>query len=288
MKIFVSGATGAQGGNIAKAMISKGHNVTTISRSEKMLNKIEIFKGDLNDVESIEAALKGTDAAVFTLPLVFDEKEAKNYVANFIKAAEKQNIDLVVYNTNFDLPESNNGFDSLDLKRELKEQFDNAELNVITLMPDVYLDNLAAPWSIPVILNNNIVPYPVASGSKTPWISHADLGKYTASAIEKPELAGQTLPIGGNVVTGEEIADAISNQIGKTVNFVGVSPDDFEQQLTPAFGEIPAREISNLYRYVADKNEYLISKDFAKTNEILNVQPQTLDDWAASVKWELS
>ncbi len=288
MKIFVSGATGAQGSHIAKALVNKGYEVTSLSRSEnKVTEGVDLVPGDLEDQSTIEKAMHGAGRAVFTLPLVFDTDQAKKYVANFITSAKNQGISLVIYNTNFDLPQEKNGFSTLDLKLELKKMFDESGLKVITLMPDIYLDNLAAPWSIPVILNQGILPYPVTSGVKTPWISHFDLGQYVAAAIEKPDLAGKTLPIGGNIVTGEELAEAISNQIGKSISFVGVKPGDFEEQLKPAFGEVPAREISNLYRYVEQHQEQLVSKDFEQTNAVLGIKPQPLNEWAASVKWEL-
>ena len=57
-------------------------------------------------------------------------------------------------------------------------------------------------------------------------------------------------------------------------------------QLTGTFGELAAREISNLYRYIEENQKNLISKDFNKTQNILDVELQTVDDWAKSVKWQ--
>lgn len=165
--------------------------------------------------------------------------------------------------------------------------FDASGLNVITLVPDIYIDNISAPWSIPVILNNKIVPYPIAVGNKVPWISHVDLAKYVVAAISKPDLAGEVLTIGGNLLTGEEIAAAISSEINQPLNFVAMTPDEFEQQIAPAFGDLAGKEISNLYRYVSDNREQLVSKDFKKTQDVLGVVPQSLTEWVRSVKWEL-
>jgi uncharacterized protein YbjT (DUF2867 family) len=289
-RIFVSGATGFQGGSIANALLSKGNEVITLSRTSesksKNKNELQIMSGGLEDKAAIAKALENTNKAVFTLPLIFDKNEAKIYVENFIAAAEEtKELSLVVFNSGFDLPKETTGFLGQDLKVEIKALFDNSNLNVITLMPDIYIDNLAAPWSIPVIQEHNILPYPVVSGQKVPWVSHTDLAKFTASAIEKPELASKTLPIGGNIVTGEEIASVISNAIGKQINFVSVAPDDFEKQLAPAFGDLAAKEISNLYRYVDANKGSLIAKDFKSTQELLGVTPQTIQDWAASINW---
>ena len=90
---------------------------------------------------------------------------------------------------------------------------------------------LTAPWSIPLINEKGILPYPVQSDSRIPWISHVDLAKFIYSAIDRFELGGQTLPIGGNIYTGEEIASKISIHLRKTVSFVSLKPDDFEKPI---------------------------------------------------------
>lgn len=285
MKIFVSGATGAQGGNIAHHLVAANHKVITLSSKTTQVNTIEIVAGGLQDVEALKKALYQVDAAVFMLPLVFDVALAQTYTNNFVEAAKAQNVPLVVYNTSFDLPSEETGKITLDMKLKAKAVFAGSGLNVITLVPDIYIDNMVAPWSLPVIMNDGVLPYPIANHTKVPFISLSDLGRFTTAAVTKPELAGKTLPVGGNLFTGEEIAAAMTEKLGKTVNFVGVKPNDFEQQLIPAFGEVPAREISNLYRFVADKQAYLVAKDFKATQELLGVTPQTLAEWVNSVAW---
>jgi hypothetical protein len=113
------------------------------------------------------------------------------------------------------------------------------------------------------------------------------LGKFVVSAIAKPELAGQVLPIGGNFFTGEEITEAIAAEIKEPLNFIAMTPDAFEEQISPNFGDLAGKEISNLYRYVKENREELLSKDFKRTQELLGVVPQSLTEWVQSVKWNL-
>jgi uncharacterized protein YbjT (DUF2867 family) len=289
-RIFVLGATGFQGGHIAQELLANNYEVATLKRSldegVTVRPEFNVTIGGLDSKEALASALKNVEAAVYTFPLIFDMDLAKAYTTNFIEAAKEQNVPLVLFNAGFDLPSNGSDLLAIDLKATIKGLFDASGLNVITLVPDIYIDNISAPWSIPVILNNDIVPYPIASGKKVPWISHIDLAKYTVAAINKPELAGQVLPIGGNIWTGEEIATAISAKIKKTVNFVGMTPDDFEQQIVPTFGPLAGKEISNLYRYIDTNQEILIAKDFQHTQEVLGVTPQSLNEWAESVNWQ--
>ena len=232
--------------------------------------------------------MRGVQAAVYSFPLIFDMKLAKSYTENFIAAAKQEGVELIIYNTTFHLPKEETGFLALDMKVAMKKLFDSSGLNIITLVPDIYLDNIAAPWSIPVILEHKIVAYPLASNKKIPWISHSDLGKYVVKAISKPELASQTLPIGGNLVMGTEITTAIAAKINQEINFVAIPVNQFEKQLTPGFGSLAAKEISNLYRYVEQNHYDFITKDFKRTNTLLEVKPQTLDEWVSSVNWSVS
>ncbi len=288
--VFVTGATGFQGMSIAHSLINAGDKVITLSRSftkgEKKFEDLEIVSGSLDNEEDIKKALKGVNKAVFTCPLIFDVAVAETYVTNFINAAKQSDIELVVYNSSFDLPEEETGLIALDIKVLIKDKFQKSGLNVINLVPDIYLDNAAAPWSVPVILNHKIFPYPVKAGKKFPWISHLDLGRFTALAINRPDLAGETLSIGGNLVSGEEIASAISKEVGEQINFVSLTPDAFQNEITPAFGALAGKEISNLYRYLEDHSDRIINKDFKKAQELLGKQNQSLSDWAKTITWK--
>lgn len=292
MKVFVTGATGFQGGNIAQALLNENHQVTTLKRDPNTgmppVEGIAVIQGGLDSQESLAKAMTGAQAAVYSFPLIFDIELAKSYTKNFITAAKQEKVGLIIYNTTFHLAKEETGFLALDMKVAMKKLFDASGLNVITLAPDIYLDNIAAPWSIPVILEHKIVPYPLASDKKIPWISHTDLAQYVVKAISKPELAEQTLPIGGNLITGKEITAAISTKINQEINFVAVPVNEFEQQLKPGFGEIAAKEISNLYRYVEQNYADFVNKDFARTNQLLGIEPQPVQEWVNSVNWSLS
>lgn len=282
------GATGFQGSAIAKQMVSKGHTVRTLVSDTGAVNPlggIQSISGELGNKASIIKALKNVDAAVYTFPLIFDMDKAKSFTQNFIDAAEVQNVPFVIFNSSFDVPRNKTNFLGVDIKYEIQQLFDNSELRVLTLMPDIYLNNLAAPWSIPLVVEKNILPYPITSGNKVPWISHQDLARFVAAAISRLELAGQKLPIGGTILTGEEIAACLSEHLGKEVSFVSLKPNDFEKRLIPAFGELSAKEISNLYRYVERENEALASKPFFKTQEWLGIKPSTIKEWVKSVNW---
>jgi NAD(P)H dehydrogenase (quinone) len=169
----------------------------------------------------------------------------------------------------------------------IENYFDAAGLPYISLRPTLYLDNLSAPFLLPVVQANSILPYPVPANEKIAWLSHSDLAKFVATAFKHPELVGQKFDIGGKqLLSCEEMAASISTIAGRHIQFIPVLPDDFEAQIAPVFGVVTAKEIANIYRFVKDNVAHLQAKDLnEKTLLVLTAALQSFEEWAKEVKW---
>ena len=69
MKIFLTGASGFVGSHLAQSLIVAGHEVVAHYRSPQSLNiksaiNIEVWSGDLNDVQSLAKRLQGIDSVI--------------------------------------------------------------------------------------------------------------------------------------------------------------------------------------------------------------------------------
>ena len=69
LTVPVAGATGLQGGAVARLLLDKGHHVRALTRkpgSAAATNLVssgaEVWQGDLTDAESVQEAAKGADA----------------------------------------------------------------------------------------------------------------------------------------------------------------------------------------------------------------------------------
>lgn len=62
MRILVTGAAGFLGGHVARYLAASGHEVTGFDRVESTDTEYETQPGDLLDVESVAAAVRGHDA----------------------------------------------------------------------------------------------------------------------------------------------------------------------------------------------------------------------------------
>jgi uncharacterized protein YbjT (DUF2867 family) len=95
---LVMGITGKVGGATARHLLAQGKKVRALVRNrEKAANwagqGVELVDGDWNDSAAIERALKGVEGAFVMLPAAWapspDFKEAKDVIANYVKALTK-------------------------------------------------------------------------------------------------------------------------------------------------------------------------------------------------------
>ena len=69
MKIFLTGASGFVGSHLVQSLVAAGHEVVAHYRSPqglnvKSTNNIEVWTGDLNDVQSLSKRLQGIDSVI--------------------------------------------------------------------------------------------------------------------------------------------------------------------------------------------------------------------------------
>lgn len=68
-KVVIFGASGYTGGNIARELVSRGHEVVGVARTAANLNDagVTALAGDLTDIAFFKSAIAGADAAVLAV-----------------------------------------------------------------------------------------------------------------------------------------------------------------------------------------------------------------------------
>jgi nucleoside-diphosphate-sugar epimerase len=88
MRVFVTGATGFIGTELVKELIEVGHQVRGLTRSDAGVEQLkaagaEVYRGDLQDLDSLRSGAKGMDAVVnlaFNLDLSKFAQSAKDEI----------------------------------------------------------------------------------------------------------------------------------------------------------------------------------------------------------------
>jgi uncharacterized protein YbjT (DUF2867 family) len=289
--IAVFGATGAQGGPVAHALLAAGRPVRAIARTEARLRDLadrgaEVRAVDLADADAVRHALIGVSAAFVHLPFLpvaAIVRAQATAVATGLRDAE---VPLTVFTLSGPAPASPVGVASFDTKAIAKRVLSDAGVPLVGLEPTGYLGNLSAFFSAPGIVYHDELRYPLPADHRQPWISTEDQAALAIAALARPDLAGRWFRI-GEQLTGPELADGIGEGRGRRVRYVPLDPDAFGRSLAPVMGEDLGAALAADYRMLASRpSALLLDGDTAALRRELGVPATPVPMWARSQDWE--
>jgi uncharacterized protein YbjT (DUF2867 family) len=304
--IAVVGATGAQGGGMARAILAdpKGGFAAraltrkTDSDKARALAKqgAEVVAADLDDLESLKRAFAGAYGA-FCLTnyweLFSPEKELAQ-ARNLAQAAKAAGVRHVIWstleNTRQWVPLSDNRMPTLmgkykvphfDAKGEADEEFKKAGVPTTWLLTSFYWDNFIYFGSGPKKGPDGKLALTLPMGDKKlPGMAAEDIGKCAYGIFKRgSEFIGKKVGIAGGHLTGEQMAAAMSKALGQEVRYNAVSPEVYR-----GLGFPGADDLGNMFQFKRDFNDYYCgarNPDFARS---LNPALQTFDQWLAENK----
>jgi uncharacterized protein YbjT (DUF2867 family) len=304
--IAVLGATGAQGGGLARAILADpngGFAVRALTRdvsSEKakaLAQKgAEVVAADVDNPENLKKAFAdayGAFCVTFYWAHFSPEKELAE-ATSMAQAAKHAGLKHVIWSTLEDtrkwVPLNDNRMPTLmdkykvphfDAKGEADGVFNSMGLPVTLLVTSFYWDNFIyfgmGPKKGPD--GKLHLSFPM-DDKKLPGIAAEDIGKCAYGIFKRGgEFIGKKVGISGEQLTGEQMAAAMSKALGQEVRYNAVRPDQYR-----AFGFPGADDLGNMFQFKRDFNEYYCgarSPEFARS---LNPALQTFDAWLARNK----
>jgi uncharacterized protein YbjT (DUF2867 family) len=222
MTTLVTGATGAQGGAVARLLLSHGHQVRAFTRSPDgdaaaLLREAgaEVVGGDFDDAVSLKAALHGVDAVfAVTTPFGTDpETETRQGIALVDAAAD---VDHLVF-TSAANADRNTGIPHFDSKQRIEEHLTGSGLRWTILGPSAFVDDKFGDWTMSG-LRNGILGLPMPSDAPLHLVAVADIASVAVLALEQPSrFAGVRLDLTGEVTTPAAMAEALTATIGSPI-----------------------------------------------------------------------
>ena len=279
--ILITGATGQQGGAVAKELLQKKYKVRAMTRKPdsdqaKELSKLgaEVVYGDLDKPESLEKALEGC-WGTFAVQNTWEagvEKEEEQGI-RFAEIAKKKNIQFYFY-TSVGSAQRNTGVPHFENKWRVEEKVRSLKFAFYTILrPVFFMDNLASPWFKPAIDNGQLA-VAMKPNTKLQMIAVEDIGKYGIWVYENYEkLNGKEIDIAGDELTMPEAAEQISKAKGDKVSFVQVPIEEI-------------RKFSEDYALMLewfDKVGY--DADIEKNVNESGIKQTRFADWVKTVKW---
>ncbi len=281
--ILVTGATGNQGGAVARHLLQRGN--FTVRAFVRDQNKpvaqalkqagAELVEGDFSDRASLDRALQGA-SGVFSVQTFQDGLETEIRQGKAIAdAAKAAGIQHFVYSS-VGSAERKTGIPHFDSKFQVEEYIRASGLPYTIMRPVFFFYNYNA---MRPMVENGTLPQPLSPETKLQQLSEEDYGEMVAEVFERPaDFLNREKEVASVDMTMTEIAAAFSRVLGTNVKYQQIPFEAFEQQA----GE----EMTIMYRwfenvgYGADLAElkrdfpaptnlesYLRDRDWAKPTE---------------------
>jgi uncharacterized protein YbjT (DUF2867 family) len=302
--IAVTGATGAQGGGLVRAILAdKEFAVRAITRKPdgdkaKELAKLgaEVVAANLDDEASLKKAFAGAYGAYLVTNFWehFSPEKELTQARTMAKAAKDAGVQHVIWSTLEDtrrwVPLSDNRMPTLmgkykvphfDAKGEANKIFGELGVPTTLLNTSFYWDNLIHFGMGPKKGPDGKLAFTLPMGDKKlPGIAAADIGKAALGIFKRgAEYIGKTVGIAGEHLTGAQMAAALSKALGREVVYNAVTPDQYRK-----FGFPGAEDLGNMFQFKADfEKDYCGARDL-KVSRTLNPELQTFAAWASTNK----
>jgi len=239
--ILVTGATGQQGGAVAKSLLQKGQRIRVLTRNKDKAGELaklgaEVVTGDMTDRASLKRAFEGVDR-VFAVSTWFEggmNVEVQQGIS-LATAAKEANVSHFVYTEvgGADRQPPNPLFES---KRKVDEHIRQLGLRTTILRPVWFMENFGTSFR-PSPEGKLVTP--LRPDRKLQMIAVKDIGAFGAAALLRPDdFVGHTIELAGDELTPPEIAAQFSRTMGRSIQYQQMPEEQVEGAVGPDFAQL--------------------------------------------------
>jgi len=244
--IAVTGATGQQGGAVARRLLADGWKVRALTRdfSKPAAQALveagaELIAGDMDSRSELEAAFEGAYGVFsvqnFWLPSVGFDGEIRQgkSVADAAKAAGVQHL---VYSS-VGAAHRGMGQKHFESKWIIEQYIHTLNIPYTILRPVAFYENFN--WERAYILNGIFNAIGLRPEKERQLIAVEDIAIFAVLAFTNPEqYLGKTIELAGDALTEAQLADTFAKVIGRPVKLVqpaGSRNGDSDEEMTAMF-----------------------------------------------------
>ena len=230
MRVLVTGGTGIVGASAVRTLVERGHAVRVMSRHvtrdlSRADARVERWQGDVTQEASLRGSADGCDAVLHLVGVVDDSSAAEQVervnvdgTRNIVQESERAGVRKLVYVSSLGAQRGETEYHKS--KRAAEGICGAFNGDVIIIRPgavygpgdqhiSVLLQLLRTMPAVPTVDDGEQLFQPI-------W--HEDLARALAVALERDDLAGRTLDVGGEELTSQnELVKRISALIDRDV-----------------------------------------------------------------------
>ncbi|MEU1408943.1 NmrA/HSCARG family protein [Streptomyces sp. NPDC005728] len=224
LTIAVTGATGAQGGATARALLAAGHRVRALTRTPaapaaRALRRLgaDVRFADFDDRPTLDAALAGADSLfAVTTPFGTDTATEVRQGKALLDAAVAVRVGHIVF-TSAAHADRGTGIPHYESKDEIERYLRATGVPWTVIAPAAFMDNFASGWTLEG-LRDNTFAWPMPADRPLTLIPADDIGAFAALVLQRrATFSGRRIDIASDELTAAQIAAALSAATGRSV-----------------------------------------------------------------------
>jgi uncharacterized protein YbjT (DUF2867 family) len=236
--VLVTGATGKQGGAVAKHLLQSSHfSVRALVRDPnkpavRALHEegAEIVSGDLDDRASVERAVDGV-YGVYSVQVYRDGKNGESGVEKEIRqgkmladVALSSDVQHFVYSS-VGSAHRHTGIPHFESKWEIEEYIRSLKLPYTILRPVFLMENWESSRDL---IFNGTLSSPLDPNKPLQQVTVDDVGAFAALAFQHPDKwLNREIDLAGDELTMLETAQVFSSIIGQQMNYEQITWEQF-------------------------------------------------------------
>ncbi|HDY8359153.1 MULTISPECIES: NmrA/HSCARG family protein [Enterobacteriaceae] len=222
--ILIFGATGRQGGSVAKALLKVRWPIRALVQDPFEPASValreagaELVQGSLEDAEVIAGAMKDTYGVFSVMPANLSAEDEVRYGTRVADLALRSHVDHFIYSSGASAGDELTGVPRFDAKPRIEAYIRELPLAATIIRPMIFMDMLVRPG---FGLDEGRLVSLIHRNHSIQLTAVQDIGKIVAAMfLDKARFAGKTLKIASDRVTGRELEAVFSEAAGLPIKY---------------------------------------------------------------------
>lgn len=228
--ILVFGATGRQGGSVAKALLKAGWPVRALVQDSSKVASlqlrnagIELVQGSFEETDVIRSTMKGAYGVFSVLPANLAAEDEIRHGISIADIAAETGISHFVYSSGASVGNELTGVPRFDAKPRIEAHIRQLDMTATIIGPMIFMEMLVRPG---FGLDKGHLVSLIQLDHSIQLTAVKDIGRFVAAVLaDKTRFGGSTLKIASDRLTGRELEVVLSEAAGRPITYERF-PDD--------------------------------------------------------------